>query len=56
MDVRESAILMLFAVYALRAREVARLRLDDMDWEKELGVTPAFQLPSDGAGTWFSKR
>ncbi len=37
-DIRESAILMLFAIYALRAREVARLRLDDMNWEEELLV------------------
>lgn len=34
-DTRASAALFLFAVYALRAREVARLRLDDLDWEKE---------------------
>jgi integrase/recombinase XerD len=37
-DIRASAIIVLFAVYALRAREVARLRLDDMDWDKELLV------------------
>ena len=37
-DVRASAILMLFAVYALRAREVARLRLDDIDWEEQVLV------------------
>jgi site-specific recombinase XerD len=37
-EIRESAIFMLFAVYALRAREVARLRLDDLNWEKEFLV------------------
>ncbi len=31
-DIRARAILMLFAVYALRASEVAKLRLDDIDW------------------------
>jgi len=37
-DIRASSILMLLAIYALRAREVARLRLDDMDWEREVLV------------------
>lgn len=32
-DIRDRAILMLFAVYGLRANEVANLRLDDIDWE-----------------------
>jgi len=31
-DIRDRAILLLFAVYALRSGEVARLRLDDIDW------------------------
>ena len=31
-DIRARAILMLFAVYGLRASEVAKLRLDDIDW------------------------
>ena len=31
-DSRARAILMLFAVYGLRVSEVARLRLDDIDW------------------------
>jgi site-specific recombinase XerD len=35
-DIRARAILMLLAVYGLRAGEVKRLRLDDLDWEKEL--------------------
>jgi len=33
--IRDHAILMIFAVYAVRAGEVARLRLDDIDWTKE---------------------
>jgi len=34
-DVRDRAILLLFAVYGLRANEVAHLRLDDLDWEHD---------------------
>lgn len=34
-DVRDRAILMLFAIYGLRASEVAKLRLDDIDWEHD---------------------
>ncbi|CAE6851840.1 Tyrosine recombinase XerC [Paraburkholderia nemoris] len=34
-DVRDRAILMLFAIYALRESEVATLRLDDIDWEHD---------------------
>ncbi len=34
-DVRDRAILLLLAVYGLRAGEVARLRLEDFDWERE---------------------
>jgi len=34
--VRARAILMLLAVYGLRAGEVSRLRLEDFDWEQEL--------------------
>jgi site-specific recombinase XerD len=34
--VRARAILMLFAVYGLRAGEVGRLRLEDFDWEQEV--------------------
>jgi site-specific recombinase XerD len=34
-DVRDRAILMLLAVYGFRAGEVARLRLEDFDWERE---------------------
>jgi integrase/recombinase XerD len=33
--VRDRAILMLFAVYGLRESEVAKLRLDDIDWEHD---------------------
>ena len=35
-DMRDRAILMLFAIYGLRASEVAQLRLDDLDWEHDL--------------------
>ena len=35
-DLRARAILMLLAVYGLRAGEVKSLRLEDLDWEKEL--------------------
>jgi integrase/recombinase XerD len=34
-DIRDRAILMLFAVYGLRVAEVRRLRLEDLDWDKE---------------------
>jgi len=34
-DVRNRAILMLFAIYGLRESEVAKLRLDDIDWEHD---------------------
>jgi site-specific recombinase XerC len=32
--VRDRAIMMLFAIYGLRAAEVQRLSLDDLDWER----------------------
>ena len=35
-DIRDRAILMLFAVYGLRSEEVQRLQLEDVDWDKEL--------------------
>jgi len=35
-DIRDHAILLLLAVYGLRRGEVARLRLDDIDWEGEV--------------------
>lgn len=34
-DIRDRAILMLLAIYGLRAGEVKRLRLEDFDWEGE---------------------
>lgn len=34
-DIRDYAILLLLAVYGLRATEVAHLRLDDIDWEHD---------------------
>jgi site-specific recombinase XerD len=50
--IRDHAILMILAVYGVRSREVARLRLDDIDWQKErivftratLGGSHAFPL------------
>lgn len=35
-DIRDRAIIMLLAVYGMRAGEVRGLKLDDLDWEKEL--------------------
>jgi site-specific recombinase XerD len=35
-DIRDRAILLLLAIYGLRAGEVNRLQLDDFDWEREL--------------------
>ena len=35
-DIRDRAILMLLAIYGLRAGEVSRLRLEDFDWEHEV--------------------
>jgi len=32
-DIRDRAMIMLFAVYGLRSSEVAQLRLNDIDWE-----------------------
>jgi integrase/recombinase XerD len=35
-DIRDRAILLLLTIYGLRAGEVNRLRLEDLDWEHEL--------------------
>jgi integrase/recombinase XerD len=35
-DIRDRAILMLFAIYGLRAGEVQRLQLKDFDWHREV--------------------
>jgi integrase/recombinase XerD len=35
-DIRDRAIILLFAVYGMRVAEVRGLKLDDLDWEKEL--------------------
>jgi integrase/recombinase XerD len=35
-DIRDRAIIMLFAVYGMRAGEVRGLKMEDLDWEKEL--------------------
>ena len=39
-DIRDWALLLLLAVYGLRAGEVAALRLDDFDWEREVLTVP----------------
>lgn len=39
-DIRDRAIIMLFAIYGFRASEVANLRLDDIDWEHDRIVVP----------------
>ena len=39
-DIRDRAILLLLAVYALRSGEVRALRLEDLDWEKGLLFVP----------------
>lgn len=35
-NIRDKAILMLFAIYGFRRGEVAKLRLDEVDWEHEV--------------------
>src|SRR5437870_4993863 len=35
-DIRDRAILMLFAIYAFRSREVAGLCIQDVNWEEEI--------------------
>jgi integrase/recombinase XerD len=35
-DIRDRAIIMLFAVYGMRVGEVRGLKLEDLDWDKEL--------------------
>jgi len=35
-DIRDRAIIMLFAIYGMRVGEVRGLKLEDLDWEKEL--------------------
>jgi site-specific recombinase XerD len=35
-DIRDRAILMLFAIYGFRSAEVAGLRLEQVDWEREI--------------------
>lgn len=35
-DIRNRAIILLLAVYGFRSGEVCRLRLEDLDWEREL--------------------
>lgn len=35
-DIRDKAIILLFAIYGFRSSEVASLRLDDIDWDRSL--------------------
>ena len=39
-DLRDRAILLLLAVYALRSGEVRALKLEDVDWERNLLFIP----------------
>jgi site-specific recombinase XerD len=39
-DIRDRAIIMLFAIYGLRTGEVADLRLEDIDWEHDQLMVP----------------
>jgi len=34
-EIRDHALLLLFAIYGVRSREVARLRLSDIDWNRD---------------------
>jgi integrase/recombinase XerD len=40
LDVRDRALLLLLAVYGLRSVEVRTLKLDDVDWERNLLFVP----------------
>ena len=40
LDVRDRALLLLLVVYALRSREVRTLKLDDVDWQRNLLFIP----------------
>ena len=42
-DIRDRAILLLFAVYGLRSGEVAKLRLEDIDWVQAHMTRCAYQ-------------
>jgi site-specific recombinase XerD len=39
-DLRDRAIVLLLAIYGLRAAELVRLRLEHVDWERELLLVP----------------
>jgi integrase/recombinase XerD len=34
-EIRDHALLMLFAIYGVRSKEVARLRFSDIDWDRD---------------------
>ena len=42
-DIRSRAVIMLFAIYGLRASEVSRLRLEDIDWEHDQVVVSRYK-------------
>jgi integrase/recombinase XerD len=44
-DIRDRAILLLFAIYGLRAKEVADLTLDHLDWQRDLIHVPRVKRP-----------
>ncbi len=46
---RDYAILLLLVTYGLRAHEVAKLTLDDIDWKRE-----RLQIPERKAGHWMA--
>jgi integrase len=42
-DIRGRAVIMLFAIYGVRASEVRRLRLEHIDWEHDQLVVPRYK-------------
>ena len=52
-DIRDRAIIMLFAVYGMRVGEVRGLKLEDLDWEKEL-IYCKRQTNSALTEAWYS--
>ena len=39
LEVRDRAILLLLAVYGLRSIEVRKLKLDDVEWQRDLSLS-----------------
>jgi integrase/recombinase XerD len=46
-DIRNRAIILLLAVYGFRSGEVCRLRLEDLDWERELILLTRTKQPRE---------